>query len=84
MKTYLDKQKVDTLQRAATLADDFSLIHCKVLSRVNTQKGTSKSGCNESGLPPTRYNLVILQDDNQPLHVTIAKRRAVSCLNVGH
>ena len=35
VKTHLDKQKVDTLQRAATLADDYSLTHHKVFSRDN-------------------------------------------------
>ena len=58
VKTYLDEQKVDTLQRAATLADDYTLTHCKVfLGSDNTQKGTNRSGRYGNSLPPARYNL---------------------------
>lgn len=55
VKTYLDEQKVDTLQRAATLADDYSLTHRKVFSGPdNAPKGTPRSG---HSAPPVRYNL---------------------------
>ena len=58
VKTYLDEQKVETLQRAATLADDYSLTHRKVFLKSDpTPKGLTKTGRNENSLPPVRYNL---------------------------
>ena len=56
MKTYLDEQKVETLQRAATLADDYFLTHRKVFQKGDTSPKGIKPGRNENLLPPVRYN----------------------------
>ena len=83
MKTYLDEQKVDTLQRAATLADDYTLTHRKVfLGSDNIQKGTNRSGRNENSLPPARYNL--RSHDNSELSRRQSGPTCYYCKKKGH
>jgi len=54
VKTYLDEHKVDTIHKAANLADDYSLTHRKVFLRSDsTQKDINRY---ENVLPPVRHN----------------------------
>ena len=42
VKTYLEEQKVEELQRAATLADDYKLTHQSMSSNVETKSVSPK------------------------------------------
>ena len=65
VKTYLEEQKVDELQRAATLADDYKLTHQSMGSNVETKSiATSKSRGTVS-VPPQVVDKVSTQSWDQ-------------------
>ena len=65
VKTYLEEQKVDELQRAATLADDYKLTHQSMGSNVETKSiATSKSRGTVS-VPPQVVDKVSTQSRDQ-------------------
>ena len=52
VKTYLEEQKVEELQRAATLADDYKLTHQSMSSNVETKSVTTSKPNSTVSVPP--------------------------------
>ena len=63
IKTYIDEQKATTLQQAAVLADDYSLMHRGAFHSPNVGAGSFVGGKDKSftSLNPPRQTLAIIE-----------------------